>query len=398
MSTIYYREVVSPARTAAFDILRLVEEGGYASDLLYGRGGLDARDAGLASEIVLGSLRFQRQLDFFIERLSGRAAARLDTEVRVALRMGIYQLRYLSRVPAHAAVSESVELVKRARKRSAAPLVNAVLRKVDREAVAWPDRAVELSHPAWMLERWEGQYGAESAERIARANLLTPETYVRIPLAGARGSERSRDREGADILEPTEVPGCYRLTAGRVEGRRIQDIGSQCIVPLLELRPGQSFLDLCAAPGNKTAQALENGVLAVACDIHLSRLVHMRGLGADLVVLDGARPLPFRSRFDRILVDAPCSGTGTLSRNPEIKWRLQAQDFAFLHCRQVALLTNALERLAPGGRLVYSTCSLEREENEDVIAEVGAHVERLWRRIPGVDRGDGFFAAVITSD
>jgi len=387
--------VVSPARTAAFDILRLVEQGGYASDLLYGRGGLDSRDAGLASEIVLGSLRVQSQLDFVMERLSGRASARLDPEVRIALRMGIYQLRYLSRVPAHAAVSESVELVKRAGKRSAASLVNAVLRKVDREAVAWPDRSVALSHPGWMLERWEGQYGSETAERIARANLLTPETYVRGPLPCGRGSVLG-DTVGG--MEPTEVPGCYLVTAGRVEGMRIQDIGSQCIVPLLDLRPGQTFLDLCAAPGNKTAQALESGVRAIACDIHLSRLVHMRGLGAELVVLDGARPLPFRGRFERILVDAPCSGTGTLGRNPEIKWRLQREDFAFLHCRQVALLTNALERLAPGGRLVYSTCSLEREENEDVIAAVGAHMERLWRRLPGVDRGDGFFAAVLTSD
>jgi 16S rRNA (cytosine967-C5)-methyltransferase len=401
MSTIYYREVVSTARTAAFDILRLVEGGGYASDLLYTRtAGLDSRDAGLASEIVLGSLRFQSQLDFLIERLSGRATGRLDLEVRIALRMGIYQLRHLDRVPAHAAVSESVELVKRSRRRWAASLVNAVLRKVDREAVEWPDRAVELSHPGWMLGRWERQYGMETAERIARANLLTPETYVRGPGGGSGDPLQAWTPapHGLDSLEATEVPGCYLVTAGRVEGMRIQDIGSQCIVPLLELEAGQTFLDLCAAPGNKTAQALESGVRAIACDIHLGRLVNMKGLGAELVALDGARPLPFRSRFDRILVDAPCSGTGTLGRNPEIKWRLQQEDFAFLHCRQVALLENALERLAPGGRLVYSTCSLEREENEDVVAAVGAHVERLWRRLPGVDRGDGFFAAVLTSD
>jgi len=387
--------VVSPSRTAAFDILRLVEQGGYASDLLYARGGLDARNAGLASEIVLGSLRVRSQLDFMMERLSGRAVGRLDAEVRIALRMGIYQLRYLDRVPAHAAVSESVELVKRAGKRSAASLVNAVLRKVDREAVEWPDRAVELAHPGWMLERWERAYGTETAGKIARANLGTPGTYVRGPLPDGRGSVLG---VLGDTLEATEVEGCYRVTSGRVEGMRIQDIGSQSIVPLLDLRAGQTFLDLCAAPGNKTAQALESGVRAVACDIHLSRLVNMRGLGADLVALDGALPLPFRRRFERILVDAPCSGTGTLGRNPEIKWRLQPGDFAFLHCRQVALLTNALERMAPGGRLVYSTCSLEREENEDVIAAVGAHVERLWRRLPGVDRGDGFFAAVLTSD
>jgi 16S rRNA (cytosine967-C5)-methyltransferase len=289
-------------------------------------------------------------------------------------------------VPAHAAVGESVELVKRAGKRSAASLVNAVLRKVNRDAVSWPDRAVELSHPAWFLERWERQFGPEIAEKIARAGIEAPETYVRGPLPDGGG------------YVPTDVPGCYRATGGRTAGLRIQDIGSQSVVPLLDLQPGQTFLDLCAAPGNKTAQALESGVRGVACDIHLSRLVHMKGLGCDLVVLDGTRPLPFRDRFERILVDAPCSGTGTLGRNPEIKWRLQPADLPALHRRQVALLGNALERLAPGGRLVYATCSLEREENEEVIAEVGARVERLWRRLPGIDAGDGFFAAVLTSN
>jgi len=409
--------VVSPARACAFDILRLVEQGGYAADLLHARTAvLDSRDAGLASEIVLGSLRTQSQLDFLIRHYSGRDAARLDVEVRIALRMAVYQIRYLERVPAHAAVSESVELVKRARKRSAAPLVNAVLRKAGREPVAWPDRAVELSHPAWLLERWERQFGLETAEKIARANLVQPETYVR--MAGADKSEpepwgrRFRlpgQAEGpappvergvvdrADRFEATEVPGCYRVTGGSTEGLRIQDIGSQSIIPLLELSPGQRFLDLCAAPGNKTAQALENGVRAVACDLHLTRLRQMRGLGCGLVVADGTRPLPFARRFERILVDAPCSGTGTLGRNPEIKWRLQQADLARLHASQVALLGNALERLAPGGRLVYSTCSLEREENEDVVGEVSARVLRVWRRLPGVDSGDGFFAAVLTS-
>lgn len=380
--------MISPARLTAFDVLLLVEGGGYASDLLLSHGReLDSRDAGLASEIVLGSLRYRAQLDFLIAHYSGRPAARLDPEVRIALRMGIYQLRYLSRVPAHAAVGESVELVKRARKRSAAPLANAVLRKVDRNAVSWPDRAVELSHPEWMLERWDTQYGPEIAARIARANLATPETYVRAPGAPPAGV----------TLEATEVPGCYRVCGGDAAGLRIQDIGSQTIVPLLELQPGQTFLDLCAAPGNKTAQALESGVRAVACDIHLSRFEHMRGLDCALVALDGTLPLPFSAKFDRILVDAPCSGTGTLARNPEIKWRLKPGDLADLHDRQVRLLRNAFEWLAPGGLLAYSTCSLEREENEDVAAQSGACVQRVWRRIPGSDPGDGFFAAVLTS-
>src|ERR1700736_1401782 len=148
---------ISPARTTAFDILRRVHEGGFASDLLLAKSKkLDSRDAGLASEIVFGCLRFQLQLDYLIGLLT--KDARLDIEVRIALRMGAYQLRHLERVPPHAAVAESVELVKRAKKRSAAGLVNAVLRQVDRQPVVWPDRATELSCPQWLLESWERQF------------------------------------------------------------------------------------------------------------------------------------------------------------------------------------------------------------------------------------------------
>ena len=350
-------KVPSPARSVAFEVLRLVERGGYAADLLYSHSvALDSRDAGLAAEIALGVLRFQSQLDFLVERYSGRAAARLDAEVRIALRMGIYQLRYLDRAPAHAAVHESVEMVKLARKRSAAGFVNAVLRKVDREPVAWPSREIELSHPGWLLERWDRAFGPDIATGIARANLQRPETYRR--------------------------------------GARIQDIGSQSIVPLLELSAGQTFLDLCAAPGNKTAQALEAGVRAVGCDLHWSRLAPMKPMGIDLVVLDAREALPFRGRFDRILVDAPCTGTGTLAHNPEIKWRLRPAAFEELREIQRAILRQALEALAPGGRLVYSTCSLEREENEEVVEGLDV---KMVRRIPGRDPGDGFFAAVFTA-
>jgi len=353
---------ISPSRTVAFDVLRRVHEGAFAADLLLAKlQNLDSRDAGLASEIVFGCLRYQLQLDTLIGQLT--RSANLDIEVRIALRMGIYQLRYLERIPAHAAVAESVELVKRARKRSAAGLVNGVLRKVDRKPIAWPDRATELSCPQWLLARWDRQFGAEVTDRIARAFLEPPETYV--------------------------------ASTGRV-----QDVGSQSIVPLLDLAPGQTFLDVCAAPGNKTAQALEHGVQAIACDLHLHRLRHVPE-NCRRVVLDATRPLPFdtETRFDRILVDAPCSGTGTLGRNPEIKWRVKTTDLTELHDRQVRILKHAMAHLKPGGRLVYSTCSLEHEENEDVIRAVpGDWTPREWtmtRRTPGVDAGDGFFAAVL---
>ncbi len=380
---------VSPARQAAFDVLLAVERGGYAADLLAARArDLEARDAGLALEIVFGVLRLQAQVDYLILHFSGRDAARLDAEVRAALRLAVYQMRYLERVPAHAAVGESVELIKRARKRSAAGFANAVLRKVTREPVGWPDRATALSHPAWMLDRWTEHFGAETAEAIARANLSPPATYIRVP-PGA---------EPPAGAEPAAIPGCYRVPPGGAGPYRIQDIGSQAIIPLLDLQPGRQYLDLCAAPGNKTAQALESGVHAVACDLHLRRLAMLKGLPADLVVLDGSGPLPFRRPFDRILVDAPCSGTGTLARNPEIKWRLDPLHLAALHRLQVALVAQARAFLAPGGLMVYSTCSLEREENEDVVATVPPHLLRAtMTRLPGRDPGDGFFAAVIES-
>ncbi len=346
--------MISPARQIAFDVLRKVHQGGYASDLLLQRSvQLDSRDAGLASEIVFGCLRYQAQLDYLIARRVPRAP---EPEVRIALRMGIYQLRYLDRIPPHAAVGESVELVKRAHKASAAGLVNAILRKTDRQPVPWPDRATELSMPAWLLERWDRQFGPETTNKIAPAFLQPSDTHI--------------------------------ASTGR-----IQDIAAQSIVPFLDLRPGQTFLDLCAAPGNKTAQAIECGVRPVGCDIHLHRLKQMRDLNCSLVVLDGTRPLPFRAGFDRILVDAPCSGTGTLGRNPEIKWRLQPGDLADLHAKQVALVRRAMEHLCPGGRLVYSTCSLEKEENEQVIQEIPGPWQ-VSQRLPGISPGDGFFVAV----
>src|SRR4051794_3754026 len=210
---------IATARLLAFDILMRVEAGGYASDLLMlHSAGLDARDAGLASEIVFGVLRHRAQLDFLIEHHAGRAR-KLDLAVRIALRMGFYQVRHLERVPSHAAVKESVELVKRAHKTSAAGFVNALLRQANRDPISWPAREIELSCPEWLLARWEATFGTETAIGIAQAALLAPEKYVRISAIG----------------------------------ERTQDIGSQSIVPLLELAPGNRFLDLCAAPGNKTA-------------------------------------------------------------------------------------------------------------------------------------------------
>lgn len=351
--------MISPARNLAFRVLLKVHGGGYASDLLRTDGAsLDPRDAALAEAIVMGVLRYRGQLGFLIRHYAGRALPKLDPEARIALEMGIFQLRYLDRIPAHAAVAESVELAK-THKPSAAGFVNAVLRKVNRNPVKWPDRATELSLPDWMLARWDKQFGPDSADKIARAALQEPETGVN-PDTG-----------------------------------RHQDVGAQTIVPLLGIEPGMTVLDLCAAPGNKTAQCLAAGGIVVACDRYLTRL---EGVPAEArrVVLDAALPLPFSRKFDRILVDAPCSGTGTLGRNPEIKWRLKPGDANLFASRQRAILDQARRFLKPGGRIVYATCSLEKEENQNVVQSLRLRAE-THLRLPGRDPGDGFFAAVINS-
>lgn len=347
----------APARMAAFQVLRQVLNGGYASDLLRACSFGDPRDAALAEAIVFGCLRRQNQLDYRIEQLSGRKIASLDSEVRIALQMGLFQLQHMDRVPAHAVLDDSVELVKRARKRSAAGLVNAVLRKAQGAAFKdWPDEAREWAMPSWLLQRWQNHFGAQQARAMAFAALEEPVAAIN-PVTG-----------------------------------RQQDIGAQSIVAFLEVQPGMRVLDLCAAPGNKTAQILAVTGNVVAGDRYLRRLADVPS-EAQRIVLDATKPLPVGAVFDRILVDAPCSGTGTLSRNPEIKWRLKPGNLQEFQRTQKAILQNALNCLTPHGRLVYSTCSLEKEENQDVVEEFGV---REWHyRLPGKDPGDGFFAAVI---
>lgn len=385
------KKKIAAARLAAFAVLEAVAGGGYASDLLReATRNLSGRDAGLAGQLVLGSLRVQNQLDYLIERYSGRPASSLDLAVQMALRVAIFQIRYLERVPAHAAVDDSVEYVKR-HKRAASGLTNAVLRKANRERVAWPNEALAHACPEWLLARWKKHFGAEQAIAIAEAALREPEPYVRV-------REGEAMPEGMEV-EATEIPGGYKLLSAVTEGIRLHDISSQAIVPLLELRTDHWYLDLCAAPGNKTAQALEaNPIVAVACDISERRLETVPGRVVR-VVLDASEQLPFGRRFDRILIDAPCSGTGTLGRNPEIKWRLKEGDLVRQRARQVNILKRAADVLAPGGKILYATCSLEGEENEDVIREAGEAkdlvCEREMWRLPGRDAGDGFYAAVM---
>jgi 16S rRNA (cytosine967-C5)-methyltransferase len=438
---------ISQARTIAFDVLlRVAKQNAYADDVL--RAELDdsvkTEDAGLATELSLGVLRWQRLLDFVIDRHLNKPGNTADAEVRIALRLGVYQLLFLDRIPARAAVHESVELVKRARKRSAAPLVNAILRKTAKEplrgnspsiAVAGllpedlslSDRiGIQYSHPTWMIERWLRTYGEERTRSLVQANNRVPliSGYL-FELQRREEAMLSLQRAGCRILPGRLLRDALVLDGGNPaasEAARcgwiaIQDEASQAVARLVAADPGNSVLDLCAAPGGKTLLLAHDAGPqghVVAADLHAHRASAMRerferaGVGnVETIVLDGTQPLAFERAFDRILVDVPCSGTGTLARHPEIRWKLRAEDLRDLHDRQARLLRNALTHLAPGGRLVYSTCSLEPEENEFVVREVlgalgdifhvvdpGIVIESSMQnsvRVDSVVCGDGFF-------
>jgi 16S rRNA (cytosine967-C5)-methyltransferase len=436
----------SPARRAAFEILRRVEtERAYASVLIASLPdtSLSREDRGLAHEITLGVLRWRSALDYLIEHYAGRPVGRLDIPVVIALRMGIYQLRYLARVPASAAVNESVELVKSAGLRSASSLVNAVLRKAARnpgEEVgagindAGARAAMELSHPEWMLWQWWAMLGESEARALALANNMPPASAFRVNTLRVTVDEALAElaKQGVTARASEFVPGAFIVEQGAAavaqaanQGRiYVQDEASQLVSLLLDAQPGDRVLDLCAAPGSKSshiaALTRDEGWI-VGCDAHTHRLALLvdtcKRLGVhsiDTVALNATRVLPFAEdapKFDRVLIDVPCSGTGTLRRNPEIKWRLEPDDIARLAGVQLNLLRAGAVMAKPGGRLVYSTCSLEREENEEVISrflELDTQFsviepnavemitpEGFVRTFPHRHGMDGFFAAVL---
>jgi 16S rRNA (cytosine967-C5)-methyltransferase len=440
---------ISPARIAAFDILLRVErEDSYASELLHSSryAGISTADHGLATELVMGVLRWRSFLDKKIAERSSQKLARLDPEVLTALRLAAYQLLFLDRVPERAAVHESVELVKRARKRSAAPFTNAVLRKfaaVEREhdstlaignAQAPAELAASSAHPLWLVERWVQEFGFEAAKQICTYDQRIPETVISVSDATIADELRNQKIQ----LSPGRLlASAYRVVGGDLTTTRLfrdgrvfsQDEASQ----LVSLLIGQaaSILDCCAAPGGKTRVLADRNPNAsiVAMELHPHRARILRGLitAANVqVIAADARSFPLTVRFDRVLADVPCSGTGTLARNPEIKWRLKLEDLGDLQSRQLAILQSAMQRVSPGGKIVYSTCSLEREENSAVVEkalrvdhsfraidcrvelqQLRSRHELRWedidsltdgpylRTIPGVHPCDGFFAAIL---
>jgi len=446
---------VSQARQAAYQVLLAVERGhSHSDDLLRSKAvdALSAPDRHLATALVLGVLRWQIQLDHAIRRLLARPNAKLDAEIQVALRMGAFQILHMDRIPARAAIDESVGLAKQAGHRFASGMVNAVLRKLAGAPVAVPpegesvaDLSLAYAHPAWMGERWVSGYGVAAARSICAHGQRQPATTIRLVDPGAE-SELS----GAGIgLEPgslltaarTVVSGDITGTPAFLEGRvRMQDEGSQLVAELASVALDQNLeniLDACAAPGGKTLILAERNPEAriVACEQSEPRLDSLRRrlvTLADKVEcrLADATQLREESAFDLALVDVPCSGTGTLGRNPEIRHRLRLEDLPRQTERQRAILAAALKAVRHGGSVVYSTCSLEPEENEQVLAAVlaatpGAHAVSLGERItalrdrnilipeaadrlresltvdgalrllPGVFQTDGFFIALI---
>ncbi|HEX8355522.1 MAG TPA: 16S rRNA (cytosine(967)-C(5))-methyltransferase RsmB [Pyrinomonadaceae bacterium] len=394
---------VSPARRAAFEILRRVEdEGAFAAPLLANLPeGLSPEDRALSYELTLGVLRRQLWLDRTLEHLSGREAGKLDAPVRRALRLGLFQLRFLARVPAHAAVNESVNAAHAYGFRSAAPLINAVLRRATREpdfdpAASVKDPlervAVETSHPPWLIRRWAEAFGREEAEGFARANNDSAPASFRVNTfkADADAVVEEMRAAGLDVKPSGVAPGGWRVESGAGASgvlRRLsagglvymQDEASQLVSQVLGARPGERVLDACAAPGSKTTHlaALAAGrARVVAGDLYEHRLRvvgdacgRLGARGVSLVALNAEGALPFADgAFDRVLVDAPCTGTGTLRHNPEIRWRLSPESFKGLPSVQARIISEAARVLRRGGRLVYSTCSVEGEENEEVVA------------------------------
>jgi 16S rRNA (cytosine967-C5)-methyltransferase len=402
--------VIAPARRAAYDVvLRVFEEDAYADRALTtAAASLDARDRALAQRIAYGTVQRVRTLDHAIEALGRRPVRKLDAPVRAALRIGAYQLGYLDSVPAHAAVGESVELVRAAGLERAVAFTNAILRRLadgmrgllaSLPETTPLEAALEQSYPDWVAETWWREWGAEDALALMRAQNEAPETVVR----HVRG-----ELEGA----PTDLPGAYRVE--RVDERAFeegriwpQSRGSQLAGLVVGSREGERTLDLCAAPGGKATQ-LAGDVVAVEKHPGRARELeeNVRRLGAAnvaVVCADGLDLPPELTGFDRALIDAPCSGLGILASRPDARWRAEP-----LPELQLALLRAAAERVRPGGTVTYSVCTINAAENEGVVDASGLEPEPLgddWpafrhpRRpeflltLPHVHRTSGFFIA-----
>jgi 16S rRNA (cytosine967-C5)-methyltransferase len=404
----------------AFRVLRRVSDAGAYADLTLraelGRCALPARDRALATELVYGTLRWRGRLDALLERVLSRRLDALEASVLDLLRLGAYQLVFCDRVPDAAAVSESVRLAHAAKLGRASGLVNAALRRLarDQATIVLPALADDpfghlvhaLSIPPWVARRWLAAFGSEEAAALGAAlNQPAPRTLRTNRQRGSRDAliaelhERKIDAipcrlapDGVRLVGPADPARDPAFIEGRMT---MQDEASQLVVELLDPQPGERVLDTCAAPGGKaTASAERVGAegLVVAVDRHERRLglvardAERLGLGnLRSLVADATRRMPddlTPGSFDRVLVDAPCSGIGAWRRNPDARWRATADAPARLATMQLAILRRAVPLLAPGGALVYSTCTWTPEENEAVIEALLARVPELRRAPP----------------
>jgi 16S rRNA (cytosine967-C5)-methyltransferase len=396
--------MTAPARTAAYQALTAIsrDHADLPSALAYSRTRLDdERDRALTAAIVTGAVRWQRALDHLVEHFAKRPLTKIDPAVLAILRLSLFQILHLDRVPAAAVVDDAVTLTRAAKKTSASGFVNAVLRTTlrQRHRLPLPPRPEDVqehdaalaylgvthSHPEWLVERWLARYGFDHVERWVQFNnevapLTLRANRLRIgrdALSGALAADEIETvptRYAPDGLIVTEGNPLRTALDGSF---LVQDEASQLVPLVVDPQPGERILDLCASPGGKTvamAAGMNDSGILVACDVRAGRVALMR----ETIRLSGARhvhltyvpatgPLPFEAIFDRVLVDAPCSGLGTLRRDPDIKWRRNASDLPRLARQQVELLERAAAVVRPGGRLVYATCSSEPEENEAVV-------------------------------
>lgn len=427
------------ARAIALRVLAGVEGGGRSDRLLdreLRRTGSEDRDRRLATEIVYGVLRNQAALDRALGGFADRPLGRLDDRVLVGLRIGAYQAAFLDSIPPHAAVGATVEAVKASGSRGHG-LVNGVLRAWLRQGGVVPeprDDAERWQVPQWLAERWVARYGRDRAGLWLAATRTLPVGALAVHGSPDRADEiaASLSAAGVSVERSPWHPRALRVLEGNVPVTDAFARGqvtprseaSQLVTALLGSGPGAA-LDACAGRGGKSIQLLEEGAgsAVVALDTHRGRLRDARAAarririaGLHVAVADAAAPLPLRHRFERILVDAPCSGLGTIRRHPEIRWRVRPRRLAELAQTQRRILASALDRLAAGGRLLYVTCSTEPEENEQVVAAVLAQVpgaralplaasgpaaalvgdDGFLRTYPSEPDLDGFFAALLT--
>jgi 16S rRNA (cytosine967-C5)-methyltransferase len=397
--------MIAPARVAALDILTAVSAGtaDLPTAIASSRTVLhDDRDRALAAEIAAGVQRWRAALDYLIVAFSRRKLDRMDPEVVEILRLSLYQLVHLTRVPASAVVDDAVNLTGRAGKASAAGFVNAVLRSVSRQRRSLPlpprpdpgDRAavldylsITLSHPRWLIARWLDRFGFDATEAWLEFNNRPAPPTLRANRFHKTPAELEAwlAEEGIAVHRGSYAPEALIVDSGHpLAGRGldsgyflVQDEASQLVALLAGHHPGPRALDVCAAPGGKAtaiAAAMGDASMLVACDVRrrrvelLKRTVAASGATRTRIVqADALEPLPFSAAFDCVLLDAPCSGLGTLRRDPDIRWKRKESDLAALAEAQRRMLRHAADTVAPGGRLVYATCSSEPEENEAVV-------------------------------